>query len=71
MIFGGGDIVVDWVNELELIVVFVIVLYCCEEFGGLESSVVKMKWFFVWVFVLYCLKYINGIGEWIESVIVC
>lgn len=43
VILGGGDIVVDWVNELELIVVFVIVVYWCEEFGGMESSVMKMK----------------------------
>ncbi|MGF9749327.1 NAD(P)/FAD-dependent oxidoreductase [Bacillus velezensis] len=71
VISGGGDTAVDWANELEPIAASVTVLHRREEFGGLESSVAKMKRSSVRVLAPYRLKHLNGTGERIESVTVC
>ena len=70
VISGGGDTAVDWANELEPIAASVTVLHR-REFGGLESSVAKMKRSSVRVLAPYRLKLLNGTGERIESVTVC
>ncbi|CAF1856481.1 NAD(P)/FAD-dependent oxidoreductase [Bacillus subtilis] len=71
VISGGGDTAVDWANELEPIAASVTVVHRREEFGGMESSVTKMKQSSVRVLTPYRLEQLNGDEERIKSVTVC
>lgn len=71
VISGGGDTAVDWANELEPIAASVTVVHRREEFGGMESSVTKMKQSSVRVLTPYRLEQLNGDEEGIKSVTVC
>src|SRR5699024_6447482 len=43
VISGGGDAAVDWANELQSLAKEVTLIYCGENFKGIESNVTKMK----------------------------
>ncbi|MGO1134488.1 ferredoxin--NADP(+) reductase [Bacillus subtilis] len=71
VISGGGDTAVDWANELEPIAASVTVVHRREEFGGMESSVTKMKQSSVRVLTPYRLKQLSGNEERIQKVTIC
>lgn len=61
VVFGGGDLVVDWIMMLELIVEKVIIVYCCDKFCVYEYSVENLMNFCVEVSILYVL--VEFIGD--------
>lgn len=71
VISGGGDTAVDWANELEPIAASVTVVHRREEFGGMESSVTKMKQSSVRVLTPYRLEQLSGNEERIQKVKIC